>query len=129
MSAAFLTPVVPFPASISSPARSGLTEHAGLGKLGLQFAISAFCVVPGSLSRFDGALADDHWDPTQASASDRDFTNTGEVREDEYTKQSIYSLLYGLYRAVGKVKHTTGEMYQLYVPTIIAAAISRLRMS
>ena len=34
------------------------------------------------------------------------------MREDEYTKQSIYSLLYGLYRAVGKVKHTTGEMYQ-----------------
>lgn len=38
---------------------------------------------------------------------------TGDVDEDDYDKQSIYSLLYALYRFVGEVKSETGEPYEL----------------
>jgi SAM-dependent methyltransferase len=36
----------------------------------------------------------------------------GDVAEDDYTKQSIYSLLYALYRTVGKVASESGEKYE-----------------
>lgn len=37
----------------------------------------------------------------------------GHVSEDDYTKQSIYSLLYSLYSAMGTVKSETGREYEL----------------
>ena len=40
-------------------------------------------------------------------------TKTGDVAEDDYDKQSIYSLLYALYRSVGEVRSETGEPYEL----------------
>ena len=39
-------------------------------------------------------------------------TTNGHVAEDDYTKQSIYSLLYSLYRSVGIVEGDTGESYE-----------------
>ena len=38
---------------------------------------------------------------------------TGDVDEDDYDKQSIYSLLYSLYRSLGEVKSDTGKLYEL----------------
>ncbi|MCC6622962.1 MAG: methyltransferase domain-containing protein [Deltaproteobacteria bacterium] len=38
--------------------------------------------------------------------------HNGDVAEDDYTKQSIYSLLYAMYRAIGQVKSETGEEYE-----------------
>jgi ubiquinone/menaquinone biosynthesis C-methylase UbiE len=38
---------------------------------------------------------------------------TGDVAEDDYDKQSIYSLLYALYRSVGEVLSENGEPYEL----------------
>lgn len=40
-------------------------------------------------------------------------TTDGDVSEDDYDKQSIYSLLYSLYRSVGDVRSETGEKYEL----------------
>jgi len=37
----------------------------------------------------------------------------GDILETDYDKQSIYSLLYSLYRSVGKVPSETGELYEL----------------
>ncbi|MEJ7728386.1 MAG: class I SAM-dependent methyltransferase [Polyangiaceae bacterium] len=37
---------------------------------------------------------------------------TGDVSEDDYDKQSIYSLLYSLYRTVGQTRSETGERYE-----------------
>ena len=37
----------------------------------------------------------------------------GDVSESDYRKQSIYSLLYSLYRSMGEVKSDTGEPYEL----------------
>lgn len=36
----------------------------------------------------------------------------GDVSEDDYDKQSIYSLLYALYRSMGNVRAGTGELYE-----------------
>ena len=39
-------------------------------------------------------------------------TTDGDVSEADYDKQSIYSLLYSLYRSVGEVRSETGEKYE-----------------
>ena len=39
-------------------------------------------------------------------------TNNGHVAEEDYTKQSVYSLLYSLYRSVGTVKSDLGTPYE-----------------
>lgn len=38
---------------------------------------------------------------------------SGDVSEDDYDKQSIYSLLYSLYRSMGVVESDTGALYEL----------------
>lgn len=38
--------------------------------------------------------------------------DSGDVSEDDYTKQSIYALLYSMYREVGTVKSEHGEPYE-----------------
>ena len=40
-------------------------------------------------------------------------TQNGHVSEDDYDKQSVYSLLYSLYRSVGDIRSDTGEEYEL----------------
>ena len=39
-------------------------------------------------------------------------TDNGHVNEEDYTKQSVYSLLYSLYRQVGTVKDEHGTPYE-----------------
>lgn len=39
-------------------------------------------------------------------------TSNGDVAEDDYSKQSIYSLLYAVYRSAGVVKSDTGHPYE-----------------
>lgn len=39
--------------------------------------------------------------------------DNGHVSEDDYDKQSIYSLLYALYRSAGTVRSDTGEAYEM----------------
>lgn len=38
---------------------------------------------------------------------------TGDVAEDDYDKQSIYALLYSLYRSMGEVRSESGARYEL----------------
>lgn len=40
-------------------------------------------------------------------------TSTGDVSEDDYAKQSIYSLFYSLYRSMGEVPSDRGDRYEL----------------
>ncbi len=37
----------------------------------------------------------------------------GDVSEDDYTKQSIYSLLYALYRSMGEMEDANGQKYEM----------------
>lgn len=91
---------------------SGFSETQSLGAAGMQLALTSFCLT-GAYTRLvdESKLGDSHWDPTVDGAK-RDFKTSGEIREDEYTKQSIYSLLYGSYRNAGTVKDTFGRPYQ-----------------
>ncbi len=40
-------------------------------------------------------------------------TSDGDVAEEDYTKQSIYSLLYALYRSMGEVSDGNGQTYEM----------------
>jgi ubiquinone/menaquinone biosynthesis C-methylase UbiE len=40
-------------------------------------------------------------------------TLNGDVSEDDYDKQSIYSLLYSIYKSLGTVRSDTGERYEV----------------
>lgn len=96
----------------SSDLLSGFSEAQSLGPVGMQVALSSFCLT-GAYSGLLGELSqgDDHWDPTSEGVA-RDFVKTGELREDEYTKNSIYSLLYGAYRNAGVVHDEHGKPFQ-----------------
>lgn len=91
---------------------SGFSEHQQLGPMGMQLAVSAFCLTGAFTTLVNqNQTGDDHIDPMIAG-KDRDFHETGEMREDEYTKNSIYSLLYGSYRNAGIVKDTNDSPYR-----------------
>jgi len=99
-------------ASGQSDLLSGFNENNSLGTTRMQLAMSAFCLTGAYSTLIDEAkLGDDHVDP-MANGTTRDFQQTGELREDEYTKQSIYSLLYAGYRALGVVPDTNGRPYR-----------------
>jgi len=91
----------------------GLSEHTVLSIFQIQAAVTMFCITPGTLAQFEkqGTFGDDHTDPSKVGV-ERDFASTGETREDEYEKNSIYSLLYGLYAGVGLVKDEYGTDYE-----------------
>ena len=50
---------------------------------------------------------------TVVEGKEKISVENGDVSEDDYTKQSIYSLLYSLYRSMGVVRSETGEPYEL----------------
>ena len=94
----------------------GHSNHMVLGWLGMQAAVTGFCFGGDELfSKLsaEGRKGDSHADPsiTDGEVID-DFIKTGEIREEDYDKASIYAILYGVYSAVGKVKHTNGELYE-----------------
>jgi len=91
---------------------SGFSENNSLGTPSMQLAVSAFCITGAYKTLVDEAKhGDDHFDPTK-TGDKRDFQKTGELREDEYTKNSIYSLLYAAYRTAGIVKDTNDRPYR-----------------
>jgi ubiquinone/menaquinone biosynthesis C-methylase UbiE len=47
-----------------------------------------------------------------AEAKQKIDLKSGDVSEDDYSKQSIYSLLYALYRSMGEVRSGSGDRYE-----------------
>jgi SAM-dependent methyltransferase len=91
---------------------SGFSEHNSLGPLGMQLAMSSFCLTGTYLSlQKENKIGDDHMDPTKRGEV-INFSKTGEVPEDDYNKQSIYSLLYAGYRNAGVVLDTNNRPYR-----------------
>ena len=72
-----------------------LNERTSYSDASLQFILGAWVV--GTLFEERGKVS----------------TDNGDVSEDDYDKQSIYSLLYSLYRSMGEVSAETGERYEL----------------
>jgi len=73
---------------------SGLDSNASYPEWQLQLIIAAW-VLSGAVER-------------RRKVS----THNGAVSEDDYTKQSLYSLLYALYRSMGEVRSETGRPYE-----------------
>jgi len=92
----------------------GLSNDAIIEPWMVQVAISAFCLTPGVPDQFmaEGKKGDSHFDPTVDGDVIEDFLKTGEVREDDYEKASIYALLYGLYNEVGRIPFANGSSYE-----------------
>jgi SAM-dependent methyltransferase len=92
----------------------GLSPDVVIGPWTVQAVLTAFCLTPGVLDQFleAGKKGDSHVDPSKEGVEIDDFLTTGEIREDEYDKGSIYAILYALYRNVGPVKHTDGSLYE-----------------
>lgn len=77
---------------------NGLSNEVAMQPWTVQAVVTGFCLAAGNI--VDKLLLE------------KEFQETGMIDEDEYEKASIYSMLYGLYNAVGEVKHTNGELYE-----------------
>ena len=73
---------------------TSLNENANYSATKLQFIIGAW-VVSGVFDR-----------KTKIASHD------GDIEEEDYDKQSIYSLLYAIYRSMGEVQNQHGEPYE-----------------
>jgi SAM-dependent methyltransferase len=87
---------------------SGLQGDTILTGGQLQFTITGFCLspLPNMLLEPERMRADD------GDSLKREFNQTGDINEDDYTKASIYALLYSLYQAYNVAPSPHGGNYQ-----------------
>jgi hypothetical protein len=89
----------------SSNILSGFKGDTVLTPIQLQVVVSGFCLSPiPNMLLEQGRMRDDPGDSLK-----REFNNTGDINEDDYTKDSIYSLLYSLYQAYPTAPHPGGS--------------------
>jgi len=86
---------------------SGFTGEKTLGPWTLQGVATAFCFspLPWTLETKDDFQEDDIGDKY-------DFMQDGDINEEDYTKDSIYAILYSIYQALGKAPSPSGTGYQ-----------------
>ena len=89
---------------------TGLDEGMQLGTVGLQLAFAGFCMTPGVIEGLANKKDKEEFDDHQKDMAETDFANEGNINEDDYEKQSIYSLLYAIYYDIGHVRFR-GELY------------------
>jgi len=84
---------------------TGISSDIVLSGWQLQLAVTGFCLsnVPSKL------LADDYG---RDIGGDFDFEMDGDMENEDYTKGSIYSLLYAIYANVGTIKSDLGVPYE-----------------
>lgn len=90
---------------------STFNEDIVLNHYMIQAALFGFCLNTEAL---DNLLAKDdaeEFDMHQADMEETNFLDDGNINEDDYTKQSIYSVLYSIYADLENLQHR-GEKYQ-----------------
>jgi len=87
------------------------SEDMEVGHWGLQAVGAGFCLNPGLVEELNSKSDTTNFDSHQQDMATTDFESDGNINEDDYTKQSIYSLLYALYKDMGNVVFH-GEAYQ-----------------
>jgi len=85
---------------------SGFSGDETIKPWQLQAVVSLFCFSPLPWKLDKASLEVDEL------GDKYDFTNEGDVNEDDYSKASIYALLYSFYQANGKTKSPSGIDYQ-----------------
>lgn len=87
---------------------SGFAGDTILSGSQLQFVLTGFCLSPlPSMLMVPERMRDDAGDSLK-----REFNATGDINEDDYTKGSIYALLYSLYQAYPTAPAPHGGTYQ-----------------
>jgi len=86
---------------------SGFNGDRSLSHMELQGAISAFCLSP--LPSMLMTKMDNEADEVGETY---DFKNDGDINEEDYTKDSIYAVLYSIYANVGLSPAPKGKPYQ-----------------
>jgi len=84
---------------------NGFTSSTQLGGLQLEIALAGFCLSPLPARLMHNSMTVD--DKPRG-----DFSDTGDMKETEYSKASIYSILYGIYRDAGEVVSEKGVPYE-----------------
>jgi len=87
----------------------GFNGDMSLSPIQLQLGLTAFCLspLPGVI---EGTLPKE--DTPFEPLFDQEFKDNGKVNEGDYTKDSIYAVLYGIYRTLGQVPAPSGGTYQ-----------------
>jgi len=88
-----------------------MTEDMQMGHTVLQAAFFGFCLNADAIKELADKSDAEAFDSHQRDMETTDFLNDGNINEDDYTKQSIYSLLYSVYWDVGALRFH-GEKYQ-----------------
>ena len=84
---------------------TGLSSDVVLTGWQLQLAVTGFCVSNVPAKFLEQEYGRD-------IGGDFDFAADGDIENEDYTKGSIYSLLYALYANVGTVKSDLGVPYE-----------------
>ena len=113
---------------------SGFTGEMVLTMPQLQVSVTAFCmspipsmvVVPDRIHKgqLEGSSDDrvlEHF------ADDREFDQSGNINEDDYSKDSIYAILYSLYQAFPEAPSPEGGSYQFTFNTWGISGVPWLR--
>ncbi len=74
---------------------SGFSEAEMIKMSTLQLAVTGFCLDSGTLDKLDAV---------SGTETGHNFTESGDINNEDYTKQSIYALLYSMYMGVGPVQ-------------------------
>lgn len=87
---------------------SGFKGDTVLSRSQLQVVVTGFCFspIPSTL------LVPERMRAEEGDSLKREFNETGDINEDDYTKDSIYSMLYSLYQAYNAAPAPSGETYQ-----------------
>ena len=86
-------------------------EDMTLGHTMIQAALIGFCFNTEALDKLLAKEDAESFDMHQADMEETNFKDDGNINEDDYTKQSIYSILYSIYADLNQLRHR-GELYQ-----------------
>jgi len=86
---------------------TGFSGDYSLTPMQLQGAVSAFCMSPLPWALLASGASEEN-----ELGATYDFKNDGDVPEADYTKDSIYALLYAVYNHAGKAPWPAGQPYQ-----------------
>lgn len=97
----------------------GFKGDVVMSKTSLQGVITAFCLSPlpsmllnGPLEEGKSMTGKEYVGAVGDGDKGMDFSTTGDVSEDDYSKDSIYAVLYSLYRQFPKAPSPSGTFYQ-----------------
>jgi len=85
----------------------GLDSNKEYSSIEVQAIVSAFCLSP-----IVGQLLDRKKESFETVGGEFEFSDDGDIENEDYAQSSIYAILYAMYKNTGKVKSNLGVEYQ-----------------